>query len=291
MEGAERAGMEHNKNNLRKSEIYLCTPIFTGENYPGNDAATRARIILLKWEKPRDLDAISNAQSHIADINALGRQWVLWLSSEEGQLMLEFIADNFDLKRTEYLKIAKDSVNAGRIATNAAILSLIWQLMEFCSYTRDFVQEYDEKMQQAIKDHILEASEEVNSNTEAEKFISWFKAALETNQFFISGLSKCVLDIDKSAEAHKAATKINIGSCKENEIWITPDVFKGVLLPAYLKTNDGIRVDNISLRRQLHERDFILYDDKNKKYTLGKYINGTVKKVMVFKKEMLYPEG
>jgi hypothetical protein len=291
LEGAERAGMKHNENKLRESEPYLCTPIFTGENYPGNDAATRARIILLKWEKPRDLDAITDAQKHIADINVLGKQWVLWLSSEEGQLMLEFIADNFDLKRTEYLKKAKDSVNAGRIATNAAILSLIWELMKFCPYTRDFAFKYDEEMQQAINDHILEASDEVNSNTEAEKFISWFKAALETNQFFISGLSKSDLQVAQYAEAQKAATKTHIGICKENEIWITPEVFNNILLPAYLKTNDGVRVDKISLRRQLHERNFILYDEKNKKYTLSRYMDQKVKKVMVFKKEMLYPEG
>lgn len=290
LEGAEKARMLQSSSDLRESEPYLCTPIFTGENYPGNDAATRARIILLKWEKPRDLDAITNAQTHIADINAFGKQWVLWLSSEEGQLMLEFIADNFDRKRTEYLKVAKDSVNAGRIATNAAILSLIWQLMEFCSYTRDFVQKHDEEMQQAINDHILESSDEVNSNTEAEKFISWLNSALDTNQFFISGMSKSDLQIDQYAEAQKAAIKIHIGICKENEIWITSDVFNNVLLPAYLKTNDGVRVDKISLRRQLHERDYILYDEKNKKYTLPRYMDQKVKKVMVFKKEMLYPE-
>jgi hypothetical protein len=282
--------MQQNSSDLRESEPYLCTLVITGENCPGSDSATRARIVLLKWEKPTDLDAITEAQSHIADINALGKQWVLWLNSEDGgKAILDFIADNFTSKRDHYINQVKDTVNAGRIATNAAILSSIWELMKFCKYTRKFADFYDEIMQQAINDHILDASEEVNANTEAEKFISWLKAALETNQYFISGLSNSNLSIDKSTEAQKAATKMHIGQCKENEIWITPNVLDNILLPAYHKTNNGVRVDKQSLRRQLHERDYILYDEKNKKYTINQRVNGTQTRVIVFKKYKLYP--
>jgi len=288
LEGSERAGMEHNKQKLRESEPYLCIPIITGENHPGSDAATRARGILLKWEGPKDLDAITEAQNHIADINALGKQWIMWLNSEDGQEMMEFIADNFTSKREFYIKKVKDSVNAGRIATNAAILSLIWDLMIFCPYTRDFADKYNEVMQQAIDAHILEASEDVSSNTEAEKFMSWFRSALETNQFFISGLGKSELSIDKSAEAHKAAMKSHIGMCKDNEIWITPDVLDNVLLPAWLKVNEGIHVDKQSLRRQLYERNYILRNEKDQKYTSPEWVDGKTRKVIKFKKDKLY---
>jgi hypothetical protein len=281
LEGAEKARMQQDSNNLRDSEEYLCTPVITGENYPGQDAATRARIVQLDWEKPKDIDCVTEAQEHIADINALGNEWCLWLSSDEGKAAMKAIESNFIEVRSDYIKKVGDTINAGRIATNAAIIHLIWQLLGLWSVTAEFVRNHDETLDAAINDHILYAKEDVNSSTEADKFISWLRAQIEIGRYYISS---CNNSIANNMAILK--TSINIAHYRETEgkkeLLMQPDILDNILLPEWQRTANGVRADKKSLRKQLHQRKYIQYDEKNKSFTFARKINGKNTKVLVF---------
>lgn len=86
LEGTEKDRLNR-ESKLQDAEDYQCTPVITGENYPGQDAASRARIVQIDWTGPKDegKPKITEVQTHIKDINALGKSWCIWLGSEEGK--------------------------------------------------------------------------------------------------------------------------------------------------------------------------------------------------------------
>jgi hypothetical protein len=290
LEGAEKARMQQDSNNLRDSEEYLCTPVITGENYPGQDAATRARIVQLDWEKPKDIDCVTEAQEHIADINALGKEWCLWLSSDEGKAAMKAIESNFIEVRSDYIKKVGDTINAGRIATNAAIIHLIWQLLGLWSVTAEFVRKHDETLDAAINDHILYAKEDVNSSTEADKFISWLRAQIEIGRYNISSCNK---RIENNMATFKPST--TIAHYREiegkKELLMQPDILDNILLPEWQKMANGVRADKKSLRKQLHQRRYLQYDGKNGSFTSIRKIGTQNKRVLVFDADEVLIEG
>ncbi len=115
LEGTEKDRMEKSSNNLREADEYYCIPVITGENYPGNDSATRARVIQLEWTDPINIDKLTEAQKHVNDLNALGRAWCQWLSSADGKEAMKDISEKFETKRVKYLKVAKYAVNSGSV--------------------------------------------------------------------------------------------------------------------------------------------------------------------------------
>lgn len=280
LEGTEKDRMTKSSNDLRESEVYLCTPVITGENYPGQDAATRARLVQIDWTEPVNMEKLTEAQRNVKDINALGKEWCLWLSSEERRAAMENVASQFDQVRTYYLGETREAINGGRLATNAAILSLIWDLIGAWPLTADLADEYSEVLKVAIEDHILQSKHDVSEDLDAEKFISWLQAELAVGRYVVSN----------SPEPLKYHTNSEvIGHYRENkdvspplgELFILPSVLSSKLLPAWQRTTNGVRADKKALLRQLVQRKYLLYDTKGMQFTLGRRIEGVLQRVHV----------
>lgn len=279
LEGTEKSRLDQNIE-LRPGEEYLCTPICTAENYPGQDAATRARIALLNWQSPDFLNKITEAQKHLTDLNALGKAWILWLSSEEGRDVLERVSSEFEERRYEYLEKAKGCLNSGRIASNATILSLIWELLGEWEVTEDLATKYTPVLEAALEDLISEAKQELQDHLDSSKFLSWLKAEIQLGRYVITNPPKEVVRLDpnyKEIGFYRLNDKDGIA-----ELLITIEVFESILLPAWVKSNLGAISDKRSLLRQLKTFEYLRYDEGNQNYTLPRNYQGDKKRVYVF---------
>lgn len=284
LEGGEKDRMTKDSNGLRQTKEYQCLPIVNGENYPGHDAATRARIVQLNWTDPIDIDKLTEAQKHVTDLNALGKAWCLWLGSDEGKESInKWCASRFDVARSHYLTTtAKDSINTGRISTNAAIIALVWDLLNAWHVMADLADEYSEVLKVAIEDHIVQSQDDVIEDLDAEKFISWLKSELEVGRYMFSNAAVPMRYIDHCTETI-GLYKINRDvSPHREEALITPEVFGSILLPAWQKNVTGVRTDKKALLRQLVKRGYLLYNEKESIFTNVRKIDKKPKRVLVF---------
>ena len=276
-EGGEKRRMNKDSS-MRESEEYLCMPIITGENYPGQDAASRARTVMLQWTKAKDLGKLAEAQKHIRDIVQLGKEWCLWLGSDQGQNQLRQLSEKFDIAREKYLRDAGDAINAGRIATNAAIIALIWELLYNFPPMRDTAEELKEVVEEAIKTHITQSKSEVSEDLDAERFVGWLKAEIEVGRLAIRNYGEATTQVPNA---------IVIGEHRDGDLLITPAVFKSILLPGWQKSTTGARADEKSMKRQLHLRGYLRYNPTSQEYTFMRRITGKGRKVLVMDWEKL----
>lgn len=279
-EGGEKRRMNKDSS-MRESEEYLCMPIITGENYPGQDAASRARMVMLQWTKAKDLGKLAEAQKHIRDLVQLGKEWCLWLGSDQGQDQLRQLSEKFDSARGKYLKDAGEAINAGRIAANAAIIALIWELLYNFPPMTDMAEELKEVVEEAIKTHITQSRTEVSEDLDAERLMDWLAAAIETGQLAIRNYAQ-----PTGNEYNRPV----IGERVDGELLITPAVFKSIIIPGWQKSAVGARADEKSILRQLNQRGYLKYDEKNQIFTYQRRIAEGRKRVYVFSMSKIMKE-
>lgn len=279
-EGGEKRRMNKDSS-MRESEEYLCMPIITGENYPGQDAASRARTVMLQWTKAKDLGKLAETQKHIRDLVQLGKEWCLWLGSDQGQDQLRQLSEKFDSARDKYLKDTGEAINAGRIATNAAIIALIWELLYNFPPMTDTAEELREVVEEAIKTHITQSRTEVSEDLDAERLMDWLAAAIETGQLAIRNYAQPI------GNEHNRPV---IGERVDGELLITPAVFKSIIIPGWQKSAVGARADDKSMVRQLNQRGYLKYDEKNQIFTYQRRIAEGRKRVYVFSMSKIMKE-
>lgn len=275
IEGGEKARLNKNSD-MRHSDEYLCTPIITGENFPGNDAATRARLVMFNWTGPEDLEKITEAQKHITDINALGAAWCNWLSSDEGKEQLNIAADKFDETRSYYLKDLKDAVNAGRLATNAAVLNLVMDLLLTWDVTAAFAEKYAHGFKEGLEKHILAGRGEIAEGLDCEKFISWLRADVMVGHHCIEGYP-----VHTGSQYHQPEIVGYLrppdrkDADQKDRLLILPEVLTSILLPAWQNATNGVRADAKSLINQLIQRQYLL-PAADGRITPTKFVNESI---------------
>jgi hypothetical protein len=226
----------------------------------------------------------------IEDLNALGREWCLWLSSPESKESRDTEVAQFDKVRDHYIQEADGAVNPGRIATNAAIIHLVGDMLLNWSDTSKFAEKFVQVMKKAIASHILNSREEVNENLEGEKFIKWLRAKIEMGKYAIRG----VPNLD-NAKVNFSGRSEEIGEYRETKdndkhLLMSGDMLDTVLLPSWQKdtVGSGTRADAGTLRRQLVSRGYMVWNDKTGKNTHTRMLFGKNQKVLVFRWDKIY---
>lgn len=90
---------------MRKTRELAAWPLFTGEDVPGDDASTVARCLIVPfiWEPGQPNPALTEAQSLASHLTAIGRTWLDWLVSPEGQAAAQLIVQSFPQRRDDWL--------------------------------------------------------------------------------------------------------------------------------------------------------------------------------------------
>jgi hypothetical protein len=129
LEGGERARMNKNSKMRHTREIH-CWPICTGEDTPGNDAATLARLLVLPFEREgTDQGRLTKAQALSENLPAIGKCWLDWLQTEDGKKAVQEAASLFPDQRVTWHEIMiaaqPDSFPHARTAANLAVNDLV----------------------------------------------------------------------------------------------------------------------------------------------------------------------
>lgn len=282
VEGTEKDRLNRNSE-LRPSMEYQCSLLITGEQFPGQDAATRARIIELLWTDAINLDYLTEAQGHIEDINSFGKAWLQWLNSADGQEAMREYAPKFDSARLRYLKAANNTASAGRLASNAAVVALVWEIFNQWPEGHDLAEQFFPYLKVAIDEHILNASADVGDQLDGEKFIAWLKAELYVGRYYVTGRPGPLIGIGPISEPighfNPAGSKENR---EEDEVLILPEVLSAKLLPAWQRTTNGTRTDKKALLRQLVSLGYLRYDESHRGFSVGRRLDGKKKRVHAF---------
>jgi len=227
-EGGEKDRLNKNST-LKPTDAYQCTPIVTGEDYPGNDAATRARFVQVDWTDAKDLGLLTDAQKHTHDLNAFGREWLKWLSSEDGKKAIKDQAARFDEVRTHYLKKAGNAVNAGRIASNAAVIMLTWEIFGQWSEGHEIAVKYAPILKAAIDEHVLGTKADVLNSLDSEKFMAWLKAEIQVGRYQILHNPDAP---DRYNPINEVIGEYRDGTTGVEALLITPEILSAKLYPS-----------------------------------------------------------
>ena len=130
IEGDDKLRMERSGERMRRTRELAAWPLFTGEDVPGDDASTVARCLVLPfvWEPGQPNPALTEAQNLAGHLTAIGRVWLDWLASKEGQAAAQLIVQSFPGLRDEWLtklsQLNPQMRNPARLASNLAINQL-----------------------------------------------------------------------------------------------------------------------------------------------------------------------
>ncbi len=130
VEGDDKLRMERSGDRMRKTRELAAWPLFTGEDVPGDDASTVARCLVVPfiWEPGQPNPALSEAQKLATHLTAIGRVWLDWLASTEGQAAAQLIVQSFPGLRDDWLaklgQLNPQMRNPARLASNLAINQL-----------------------------------------------------------------------------------------------------------------------------------------------------------------------
>lgn len=121
---------------LRTAKPIYTWPIFTGEDISTRDAATVARMLIVRFDirDEQATVALTTAQRLGMHINTIGAIWLNWLSTEEARTISKQFIEQFTSVRDEWLiylrNYQKLTVNPARVATNLATNQLTWKLLQ-----------------------------------------------------------------------------------------------------------------------------------------------------------------
>jgi hypothetical protein len=130
IEGDDKLRMERSGSQMRRTRELAAWPLFTGEDVPGDDASTVARCLVVPfvWEPGQPNPALTEAQQLAGHLTAIGRVWLDWLASPEGQAAAQLIVQSFPGLRDEWLarlsQLNPQMRNPARLASNLAINQL-----------------------------------------------------------------------------------------------------------------------------------------------------------------------
>jgi hypothetical protein len=147
-EGGEKRRLNRASKFMQHRNTYTW-PIITGEDVPDIDAATLARVLIVKFPIALvdNKNFITHAQENSHHLNAVGGAWVDWLTTPEGQAACEYAKDCFPRYRARYsnrlFEQNKQMVNIQRVATNLAINQMAWEAMGKCPALAEIVSDFN----------------------------------------------------------------------------------------------------------------------------------------------------
>jgi hypothetical protein len=205
IEGAEKDRLSRSAK-LKEARKIFTWPICTGEDTPTSDGATVARMLLIKFDWPRGQtnSSLSQAQSLAKHLPAIGKSWLDWLLTPQGQHWSEWAKHEFDAKRTHWAAVLNQRrsniTNPLRIASSLAGNELTFlvasQHPDLSVILSQFKTEFYNGLD-AIANTMAEAAAE---SLEASRFLDALREMLTGGQAILLGMrmKEPLLGSDKS---------------------------------------------------------------------------------------------
>jgi hypothetical protein len=149
IEGGEKARLNRNAQ-LKDRRDIRAWPLITGEDLPNSDPASLARVLAVefKWNSGEDNPELTKAQENHPHLAAIGREWIKWLHTDEGQEILSNLEETFPERRKKWTAFLRkrrpDMVNILRVASNLATSTLVYDAAKRCPPLREVLGEHED---------------------------------------------------------------------------------------------------------------------------------------------------
>jgi hypothetical protein len=133
VEGGEKARLNR-RAELKSPRELRAWPLVTGEDLPNSDPASLARLLAVEfsWADGSDNPDLTAAQERPEALSAVGRSWLQWLQSDDGQEAASELEATFTERRSNWAAYLRrnrpDMVNILRVASNLATSSLVFEV-------------------------------------------------------------------------------------------------------------------------------------------------------------------
>lgn len=269
------------KDRLQRSSVLIETrpihtwPVCTGEDVPNGDAASLARILVIKsnWEAGREY--LTQAQDRSDHLCAIGSVWLDWLESDAAKTTIAEYASKFRGYRTywaEYISVnAKNMVNVLRVATNLATNQLTWEIVCEHPVLGPIAQKYEQEHMEGLCKVAQDMSDYTQTAIEWQRFVMAIQEMITAGQAIIVQNKKHTVI---SSDRH-----LVIGAkAKNGGVFIYPDIARGMVDKLLGKHVLG-SVSNNTLYDQLNKAGKIGDKDPGRMTTV-KRIDGKATRVL-----------
>lgn len=188
MEGGEKERLNRAAQ-LRETKPVFAWPVFTGEDVPDKDPASIARVIVVNFQKGRDMTLLTAAQGKAGHLCAVGASWLEWLESEDGQKAVQEVAVDFDQARNDwYAKVKETSpstVNPMRVATNLALNELVWLVLMQHPTLGEWAASHMEAHLQGLQHTVGTMTNLTGQSLEANRFVDALRESIASGRVLI----------------------------------------------------------------------------------------------------------
>lgn len=188
MEGGEKERLNRAAQ-LRETKPVFAWPVFTGEDVPDKDPASIARVIVVNFQKGRDMALLTAAQGKAGHLCAVGASWLEWLESEDGQKAVQEVAACFDQARNDwYAKIksvSPNTVNPMRVATNLALNELVWLVLMQHPTLGEWAAQHMSAHLQGLQNTVGTMTNLTGQSLEANRFVDALRESIASGRVLI----------------------------------------------------------------------------------------------------------
>ena len=190
LEGGEKDRLSRSSE-LKETKRVHCFPLITGEDTPASDAASLARVLVVKfaWQHGQANDHLTEAQIHNTALAAIGEAWISWLESEDAQTTIAAFAAELPKQRmvwAEHLRRQRpDMVNVLRVATSLAVNTLTWRSACRHPLFGDLLQMFDFSHLEGLKTIAQTMANHTAEALPAHRYIDAVRELLTTGQCIV----------------------------------------------------------------------------------------------------------
>lgn len=277
VEGSDKNRLNKDSE-FQESLAFHCIPIVTGEDFV-DEASTLARCVSFEW-RGCDPKILTEAQALQNNLPAVGKEWLTWLQDNPDKI--KAAVAGFEGIRQEYIEKIKSSnnnINVGRIASNLAVIKVVWNIALLCPVTEAIFKGHEKDFEDGIAELLSVTPSSLSETSEAEIFVTALRELIS------SGRAR-VVNVDRGAwrEEIGRSSAPEIGWIKEGELCVYPDIARKLVREIAPTTQ---HISNKTLYKQLDERGYIQADVEGgqRKRTLKRthpIRTGHVPRVLVF---------
>lgn len=264
-------------SDFQESLQFSCIPIINGEDFV-DDPATLARCVSFEW-KSCNTDLLTEAQALQENLPAVGKEWLLWL--QENPDKVKAAVAGFEGIRQEYIETIKSSnnnINVGRVASNLAVIRVIWDIALQCPVTKGIFRGHEKDFDAGIAELLTSTPTSIAETNEAEMFVASLRELISSGRARVINADG---GIWREEIGHSSAPEV--GWIADGELCIYPDIARKLVNEIAPTTQ---HISKRTLYKQLDEHEYIKTESEGKQCqrTLKRThpIRGQKSRVLVF---------
>ena len=282
VEGGEKARLNRNAE-LKDRRDIRAWPLITGEDLPNSDPASLARVLAVefKWNSGEDNPKLTKAQENHRHLAAIGREWISWLHTDEGQEVLSDLEETFPERRKKWTAFLRerrpDMVNILRVASNLATNTLVYDAAKRCPTLREVLGDHEDDYREGLGTIAYRMGDYTCESLEARRLLKGIKSLRAAGR----------VNFAKRLGTDHYEDENRIGYWDEDGYYLILDLAIEAVEELYQRTDGLGGVTAQTLCSQLKDIDLVARTSRSRTTRTVRTGDGNRQRVLHLKKEAL----